>query len=267
MLERRGHGTLGPVRKLCLGIVLVVGLLLSGCVSAPPTTGPDDRVSGWSSAGQPTASGEQGDPSECEYVANGEAARPVELPPMTDVVHTGSVEYTLTTNEGPIVITMDRAAAPCTINSFVSLVKQGFYDDTKCHRLADSGLSMLQCGDPTGTGSGGPGYTFADEVSPDASYPAGTVAMANAGEDTNGSQFFLVYRDSALDPNYTVFGHIDAAGLNVLEKIATEGHDNSYGDGSGRPNNPATIVSVKQTGESTSAPSASSAPTASSSGR
>lgn len=246
--------------------MILPGLLLTGCVSAPPTTGPDDRISGWSPSSS-TSDGRQGNPSECEYVQNGEAARPVDLPPMTDVAHTGTVEFTLTTNEGPIVITMDRAAAPCTINSFASLASQDFYDDTQCHRLADSGLSMLQCGDPTGTGSGGPGYTFADELSPDTAYPAGTVAMANAGEDTNGSQFFLVFRDSALPPNYTVFGHMDADSLDVVERIAADGHDASYPDGTGRPNNPATIEDVKLTDESATPASPSASPTPSSSGR
>ena len=248
-----------------MGIVLLAGLLLTGCVSSPTTTGPDDRISGWEPSGSESQA-RKGNPGECEYVANGEAARKVELPPMTDVAHTGSVEFTLTTNEGPVVITMDRAAAPCTINSFASLAKQGFYDDTQCHRLSDAGLAMLQCGDPTGSGSGGPGYTFADELSDNTAYPAGTVAMANAGEDTNGSQFFLVFRDSALPPNYTVFGHMDDNGIAVVEKIAAEGHDSSYGDGTGRPKNAATILTAKLSG-SKKGTETSASPTASSSGR
>ena len=100
------------------------------------------------------------------------------------------------------------------MNSFVSLAEQGFYDDTPCPRIGDQeGFGILQCGDPTGTGAGGAGYSFADELSGDETYPAGTLAMANAGPDTNGSQFFLVFRDSQFPPSYTVFGTIDEAGL------------------------------------------------------
>ena len=111
--------------------------------------------------------------------------------------------------EGDVTITMDRAKAPCTVNSFVSLAGQGYFDQTRCHRLADSGIFILQCGDPTGTGQGGPGYQFANETDGTESYTRGVVAMANAGPGTNGSQFFLVWDDStSLDrvPNYTIFG-------------------------------------------------------------
>ena len=93
-------------------------------------------------------------------------------------------------------ITLDPVRAPCTVHSFVSLADQGFFDETKCHRLVDSGIFLFQCGDPSGTGSGGPGYTFADELDGTESYTKGVVAMANGGANTNGSQFMLVYRDS-----------------------------------------------------------------------
>ncbi|MFF5174493.1 peptidylprolyl isomerase [Micromonospora sp. NPDC000089] len=165
------------------------------------------------------------------------AARPVPLPP--DPRHTpdrGSVRVTLHTNRGPIGLTLDREAAPCTVQSFLHLVRRGFYDRTPCHRLtAYPTLKVLQCGDPSGTGEGGPGYRYADELPTDLPpaptdptgvrrlYARGTLAMANAGPDTNGSQFFLVQADSALRPNYTVFGTIDAAGLATLDRIAAGG--------------------------------------------
>ncbi|MDN5725623.1 MAG: peptidylprolyl isomerase [Propionibacteriales bacterium] len=139
---------------------------------------------------------------------------------------------------------MDRARTPCTVNSFESLVSQKFYDGTSCHRLADSGIFVLQCGDPTGTGTGGPGYTFADETFPEDTYPRGTVAMANSGPDTNGSQFFLVWDDSPLPPDYTVFGKMDEKSINIVAGIAAEGQDGSGSDGSGKPNNPAKIEKV-----------------------
>jgi peptidyl-prolyl cis-trans isomerase B (cyclophilin B) len=131
------------------------------------------------------------------------------------------------------------------VHSFESLADQGFFNDTKCHRLADSGILILQCGDPTGTGSGGPGYQFADETDGTEKYTAGVVAMANAGPNTNGSQFFLVWGDSSsLGSNYTIFGRMDKNGRDVVASMAAEGQDGSYGDGTGRPNNPSAITSV-----------------------
>ena len=90
---------------------------------------------------------------------------------------------------------------------------------------------MLQCGDPTGTGSGGPGYSFEDELDGTEKYPAGTIAMANAGPDTNGSQFFLVYEDTELPPSYTTFGTIDDAGLDVVREVADAGVAGGAPDG------------------------------------
>ena len=86
---------------------------------------------------------------------------------------TGTVKYVLAMTTGKVTITMDRAKAPCTVNSFVSLAEQGYFDKTKCHRLADSGIFVLQCGDPTGTGSGGPGYQFANETDGTETYTRG----------------------------------------------------------------------------------------------
>ena len=165
------------------------------------------------------------------------AARPVSLP--RDPARTpdrGTVRVMLNTNRGPIPLVLDRAAAPCTVQSFLHLVRQGFYDRTICHRLtAYPTLGVLQCGDPMGTGEGGPGYRFADELPtglPPAPtdptgarrvYARGVLAMANAGPDTNGSQFFLVYSDSALRPNYTIFGRVTRPGLNTLDRIAAGG--------------------------------------------
>ncbi|GAB3938005.1 peptidylprolyl isomerase [Micromonospora vulcania] len=165
------------------------------------------------------------------------AARPVPLPP--DPRRTparGTVQVTISTNHGPIGLTLGREAAPCTVQSFLHLVGKKFYDRTLCHRLtAYPTLSVLQCGDPSGTGEGGPGYRYRDELPTDLPpaptdptgvrrlYARGVLAMANAGPDTNGSQFFLVYADSALRPNYTIFGEIDAAGLATLDRIAAGG--------------------------------------------
>ena len=180
----------------------------------------------------------------CTYTPSGTASRAVDLPPATGVAHTGTVALTLKLNGDPVQLTLDREQTPCTTNSFVSLAKQGFFDGTSCHRLADSGIYVLQCGDPTGTGSGGPGYAFPDELSGSETYPAGVLAMANAGPGTNGSQFFIVFEDTTLQPNYTVFGKVDDAGLKTVKAIAAGGQDGSYGDGTGKPLLPAVITGI-----------------------
>ena len=156
---------------------------------------------------------------------------------------TGQVTGTMTTNLGDLDLTLDADKTPCTVNSFVSLAKQGYFDSTSCHRLTTQGIYVLQCGDPTGTGMGGPGYSFKDELSGSETYPAGTLAMANAGADTNGSQFFIVYADTKLDPAaYTVFGHVDAAALKVVRDIAAKGTEDGSPDGA--PADPVTITRV-----------------------
>ncbi len=153
-------------------------------------------------------------------------------------------DVTIATDRGDIVFTMDSAAAPCTANNLRSLAHFRYFDDTPCHRLTTQGISVLQCGDPTGTGSGGPGYSFADENLEGATYPRGTVAMANAGADTNGSQFFLVYGDSSLPPQYTPFGVI-TEGLEILDEVAAAGSDESNGAGDGKPVLPVQITTLR----------------------
>ncbi|WP_232839966.1 MULTISPECIES: peptidylprolyl isomerase [Nocardia] len=136
----------------------------------------------------------------------------------------------LETNCGTVTVALDAARAPRTVNSFVFLSDQQYFDHTRCHRLTTQGIFVLQCGDPTALGTGGPGYRFPDENLAGATYPAGTLAMANAGPGTNGSQFFLVYRDSQLPPNYTPFGRV-VDGLGVLTGIAAAGVRDGSGDG------------------------------------
>ena len=163
---------------------------------------------------------------------------------------------TIDTNRGNIVMTLDGKDAPYTVESFVYLADKSYFDSTKCHRLTTSGIYVLQCGDPTGTGSGGPGYAFQDEnlaslgtagSSGTVTYKAGTIAMANSGFGTNGSQFFLVYKDSPLAANYTPFGTI-TQGLNVLQAIAAKGSNNANATGDGAPNESVEIskVTIKQ---------------------
>lgn len=186
---------------------------------------------------------------DCTYPSTGNAAREVSAPQTSSVPAQGNVEVALETSSGPIGLELDRAGAPCTTNSFVSLAEQGYFDDTSCHRLVySSQMQILQCGDPSATGRGGPGYGFDNEYptttydsnSSDLGepmvYPRGTIAMANSGQPgSNGSQFFLVFADTVLPPQYTVFGTIDEAGLQTIESVAVYGDDGSMAAGGGAP--------------------------------
>lgn len=187
---------------------------------------------------------------KCIYTASGTAARKVSLPPAKPDTK-ATYRATLVTNRGNIVIDLLNSQAPCTVNSFVSLADQGFYNKTPCPRLSDkTGLFILQCGDPTGTGSGGPGYAFASENLTGATYPAGTLAMANGGTaDSNGSQFFLVFQQTSLAPSYTPFGHI-VSGLNILQNVGKRGFGpplNPYGGGAPKEKVEIESVTIKKT--------------------
>ena len=192
--------------------------------------------------------------ANCQYPAAQAASKKVD-PPKTGKVPTdpATISVSMSTDQGNIGLILNNAEAPCTVNSFASLAQKGFFDNTVCHRLTTADkLGVLQCGDPSGTGSGGPGYSFPNEyptnqyakgdaaLSKPVLYPRGSLAMANAGPDTNGSQFFLVYKDSQLPPNYTVFGTIDPTGLATLDKIAKAGVAGGADDGK-----PSTEVKVK----------------------
>jgi peptidyl-prolyl cis-trans isomerase B (cyclophilin B) len=179
----------------------------------------------------------------CSYPTSGTAARKVSKPP-TKPDWKATYQATFHTNRGDVVIDLLNSKATCTVNSFVSLAGQKFFNSTHCHRLTTvSPLYVLQCGDPTGTGSGGPGYKFNDENLAGAKYTAGTVAMANSGADTNGSQFFIVYKNSTLSPNYTPFGKV-VKGLGIIQNVAKAGSDNANGTGDGHPKKKVEIESV-----------------------
>jgi peptidyl-prolyl cis-trans isomerase B (cyclophilin B) len=229
-------------------VIVGVALLISGCGQIPNPPAPPDAPANSAHSPVPGASRIGGDAGDvCEYSASGDAARPVTPPPTTGVPTSGMISYALAMTNGKVTITLDRTKAPCTVNSFVSLADQGYFDNTKCHRLADSGIFVLQCGDPTGTGKGGPGYEFANETDGTESYTEGVVAMANGGPGTNGSQFFLVWADStSLDklPNFTIFATMNKESRDVVASMAGEGQDGSNADGTGRPNNPCEIASV-----------------------
>jgi peptidyl-prolyl cis-trans isomerase B (cyclophilin B) len=229
-------------RRTLLAPTLALALALTAC------GGGDDEAAepapeGGTPAGtdEPEALDAAGvEVGDCRYVPDGrEAARDVDPPSEEDLVAAGPLAATITTSAGVIPLQLDVEGAPCTVASFRSLAAQDYFDDTTCHRLTLQGIFVLQCGDPTGTGRGGPGYSFADENTEGATYSRGTVAMANAGPDTNGSQFFLVYDESPLPPDYSVFGTIDEAGLDVLDSIAELGTETAAPEGA-----PATPVEI-----------------------
>lgn len=186
----------------------------------------------------------------CDWPKAGTASKKVAVPSTTTPPKTGKVTVDVKTNRGTMTVTLDRSLAPCTVASFVSLVNQKYYNATPCHRLTTSGIFVLQCGDPTGSGSGGPGYSIPDEGTGKETYPAGTIAMARTQTaHSGGSQFFIVYKDS---PNlvqnlgqlqYTVFGKV-TSGLDVVTKVAAGGA--TTGD-DGAPKLPISLATVSVT--------------------
>ncbi|MEU7118246.1 peptidylprolyl isomerase [Streptomyces zaomyceticus] len=216
-------------RNTVVAAALAVVLAAGGAVYASVALTDDgsDKGSDNAASGSPTPT-----PSQSES-ANPE--------PKLSVDAKASYAMALKTNEGDVTITMDAAKTPRTVNSFSHLAAKKYFDGTKCHRLTTKGIFVLQCGDPKGDGTGGPGYTIPDEnlgalgkagADGTVTYPAGTVAMANTGQPgSGGSQFFLVYKDTKLPPSYTPFGKIDAAGLEVVEKVAGAGVTGGATDG------------------------------------
>ena len=211
--------------------------------------------------------------THCTYTTSGvaPAAKKVSVPP-TAPNYKAAYTAAINTNLGTIDINLLNSKATCTVNSFVHLASAGYFNASQCHRVTNtSGLYVLQCGDPyakastklscsqaaNSPGTGGPGYEFASENLPTGAssagtvtYKAGTVAMANSGTaNSNGSQFFLVYKNSTLGPDYTPFGTI-TSGLDILQKVANAGTSCTYsGPGDGAPKEKVVInsVTIKQT--------------------
>ncbi|WP_396929353.1 peptidylprolyl isomerase [Mycolicibacterium sp.] len=256
---------IGGIVAIAVAAALVVTFVLtnkddkdktaSGATSTAPVESDAPTTAPPAAGGLPAFKPSANLGSNCQYPASPEpAAKKVDAPRSGKVpTSPATVSASMSTNQGNLGLVLDNAKAPCTVNSFASLAQKGYFNDTPCHRLTTSpSLSVLQCGDPTGNGTGGPGYQFANEYPTDqyppndpalqqpVVYPRGTLAMANAGPGTNGSQFFLVYKDSQLPPNYTAFGTIDATGLATLDKIAAGGVA-----GGGQDGKPATDVRIK----------------------
>jgi cyclophilin family peptidyl-prolyl cis-trans isomerase len=247
-LERRAEATRRRRRTLAIVATIMCALLVVGSVllltgvfrsddSAADVTPAADSVS------CTYAPDDSGNPNLTEV---GTPPDPESTPAK------GTSTLLMSTGQGDLTLTLDRAKAPCAAASFTYLAEQKFFDGSPCHRLVNGeSFGVLQCGDPSGTGQGGPTYKFAEEVTPDTTYPRGTIAMANSGQPgSTGSQFFLCFTDSQLPPNYTAVGTVDEAGLAVLDQIAAGGNDGSMepSPGGGAPNTPVTIESMTVVG-------------------
>jgi peptidyl-prolyl cis-trans isomerase B (cyclophilin B) len=274
--QRRNRKRAGiGLAVLCvLGLIAgVTTALVSGGGPATAAKKPAAKVSATASpSASATASASAAAVAEpaqhCSYTSASAGSVVKSTMPTASPDYKAAYTASIKTNLGPITIDLANAKATCTVNSFVHLASENFWNNSQCHRLSTTGgLYMLQCGDPTAKasqklscssatlGSGGPGYEFASENLPTAgssgsvTYKAGTVAMANSGGATNGSQFFLVFKNTTLGPDYTPFGTI-TSGLDILENVATAGTSCTFaGAGGGVPKEKVIIdsVSIKKT--------------------
>jgi peptidyl-prolyl cis-trans isomerase B (cyclophilin B) len=234
---RRYHGPSGPittlprVRRAGFAVVAAVVLLASGCGGDDEATTTTTDTSGASAAGctvvqKPAAKPDGGQKAPAQPLAEGT-----------------TYDLVVTTNCGDFTVTLDQKTAPKTAASLVALARSGFFDDTVFHRIVPG--FVIQGGDPTQTGTGGPGYSTVDVPPSDAQYTKGVVAMAKTGAEppgTSGSQFFVVTgADAGLPPDYAVVGKV-TAGLDVVERIG------ALGDASEQPTQPVVIekVTVKE---------------------
>ncbi|WP_083418205.1 peptidylprolyl isomerase [Pseudofrankia sp. BMG5.36] len=242
--ERPRRRELAPEVKVAAFGVLAALLLTVGAIALSKSLGgsssSDDTASVTPEATQsvkPPATSKVGD---CVYTEDGNTpARNVTLPPAGPSVDTNPAKMLITTNLGTMTATLDAAKAPCTVHALSYLAEKKYFDGTTCHRETsgpDAGIFVLQCGDPTGTGGGSPGFQYKNENTTGVNYNRGVLAMANAGPDTNGSQFFINYADpseegaQALAGGYTVVGQI-TEGLDILDKITSPGAEGETGDG------------------------------------
>ncbi len=238
---------------LLLAGVAVLSLAACNLITPPPIGQPEAAPSPTAAAGAaaatplPTATpvsgaGSAAAPTPAVVVTGGRSIKQWSSPPAMSIDPSASYTAVLNTTAGAITIELLASDAPNTVNNFVFLAREGFYDNVIFHRTIPG--FMIQGGDPTGTGAGGPGYRFADETV-NRPYTRGVLAMANAGPNTNGSQFFIMHADYPLPPNYTIFGQA-VAGVETIDTIATA-PTREGGEGSS-PVNPVTIQSVEIVG-------------------
>ncbi|MGL5858728.1 MAG: peptidylprolyl isomerase [Angustibacter sp.] len=239
-----------------VGAVLAVLLVSAGVVALTQFTG-DETSPAASGGAAPSTSATSSAPSAASSTPPDASPSPsrrpaatYDAPPPTSLAAQRTWQVTVRTTAGTIGLELDGKAAPQTVASFLFLSQKKFYNGTTCHRLTTQGIFVLQCGDPAGDGTGGPGYTYGIENAPrDGSYPAGTLAMARGNDpSSNGSQFFMVYKATTLPTDgggYSIFGRV-VTGLDVLEKVAAAGTADGSGDGSPRAPVTVTGITVKQ---------------------
>ncbi len=241
------------ILAICL-VSALTALVVAGCGFIPNPTAPqpEEPTAAPAAATQipqatqivdtSAASSESGASTPEVMVNQGHSVKQWSSPPPLTIDPAASYTAVLNTSAGTITVELLAGEAPNTVNNFVFLARQGFYDNVIFHRTIEG--FMIQGGDPTGTGGGGPGYRFADEPV-QRPYSRGVLAMANAGPNTNGSQFFIMHADYPLPPNYTIFGQA-VAGLETIDAIATA-PTLPGGEGS-TPENPVVIQSVEIVG-------------------
>ncbi|MBA2389342.1 MAG: peptidylprolyl isomerase [Geodermatophilaceae bacterium] len=240
-------------RNIILAAALSVLVVLGGIFLIVSLTGEDEAADPAASpSSEPTATTEASSapPGQCTFIPGDPAAPNVTDVglPTTPAETTGTVDIAVTTDQGDMTWTLDRASAPCAVQSVTFLAGAGFYDSSPCHRLVNAdAFGVLQCGDPSGTGTGGPGYTYAQEApAGDMPYAEGVIAMANSGApDSTSSQFFIMFQDTDLPPEYSVVGTV-TSGLEVVQTVADAGNDGSFepSPGGGAPNLPITIETM-----------------------
>jgi peptidyl-prolyl cis-trans isomerase B (cyclophilin B) len=262
--KNRKRAGIGLAVLCVLGLIAgVTTVLVSGggnatAASKKPTTKVSATASPSASATSSASAAAVTEPAtHCTYTSASAGSVVKSSLPTASPDYKAAYTASINTNLGPIKIDLANSKATCTVNSFAHLASDNFWNNTQCHRMSNSGgLFMLQCGDPTAkasqklscssatVGTGGPGYEFASENLTGATYPAGTVAMANTGSaDTNGSQFFLVFKQTSLPADYTPFGTI-TSGLGILQNVAKAGTTCTYSAGGGVPKDKVIIDSV-----------------------
>jgi cyclophilin family peptidyl-prolyl cis-trans isomerase len=258
-LNRRRRRNLGILlTAVAVAAVVIAALFITGVFS-----GDDDTTdaAATTSAAAPTSSAAAATTNAdgtiaCTYSPDDSGnpnLKDVGTPPTPEATPTqGTSTLKMSTTQGDLTLTLDKAKAPCAAASFTYLASQKFFDGSPCHReVNEPTFGVLQCGDPTGSGSGGPSYKFDQEIPEGTTYPRGTIAMANTGQPgSTGSQFFLCFVDTQLSPDYTPVGTVDEAGLAVLDTIAAAGNDGSFEAqaGGGAPNLPVTINTMTVVG-------------------
>jgi cyclophilin family peptidyl-prolyl cis-trans isomerase len=252
--RRRNLGIVATV--VAVAVVVIAALVLTGVFSSDGSSSDAAGSSSSAATGSAAATTNPDGTISCTYSPDKSGntnLKDVGTPPAPEKTPTqGAATLLMSTNQGDLTLTLDRSKAPCAAASFAYLAQQKFFDGSPCHReVNEPTFGVLQCGDPSGSGAGGPTYKFAQEVPAGTTYPRGTIAMANTGQpNSTGSQFFLCFTDTQLSPDYSPVGTVDAAGLAVLDKIAAAGNNGSFASqaGGGAPNIPVTITTMSVVG-------------------